>query len=64
MKKISLNIFSKLKSRLYYYFRCFKPKINPNLSDYSGDYVDDNVEDYVEDNTDSERVTLIHLYNK
>lgn len=62
MKKISLSILTKLKYQLYYYFRCFKPKIDPNLSDYTDNNNEDYVEDYVEDNSDSERVTLIHLY--
>ena len=60
MKKISLSILTKLKYQLYYYFKCFKPKNDPNLSDYT----DNNNEDYDKDNSDSEIVTLIHLNNK
>ena len=62
MKPVKISLSNKIKSYLYYYFRCFKPKIVPNLSDYTDDYNEDYVEDYVEDNVDSERVTLIHLY--
>jgi hypothetical protein len=67
MNKIRMSLPNRIKSFLYYYFRCFKPKINPktepkidpNLSDYDEDYV----EDYVEDYSDSEIVTLINLNN-
>jgi len=64
MKPTRISLSNKIKSYLYYYFRCFKPKINPNLSDYTDDYVEDYVKDNVEEYTDSEIVTLIHLNNK
>lgn len=64
MKPIRMSLPNRIKTFLYYYFRCFKPKINPNLSDYTKDYVEEYIEDNVEEYTDSEIVTLIHLNNK
>jgi hypothetical protein len=64
MKPVRTSISNIIKSYLYYYFRCFKPKIDPNLSDYTDDNNEDYVKDYVEDYSDSEIVTLIHLNNK
>jgi hypothetical protein len=64
MKPVRISLPNRIKTFLYYYFRCFKPKIDPNLSDYADDYNEDYVENYVEDYSDSEIVTLIHLNNK
>ena len=51
MDKIRMSLPNRIKSFLYYYFRCFKRKNDHNLSDYDEDY------------TDSEIVSFINLNN-